>query len=293
MEKTEVEISAKTIDEAIVAGCAELGVGIGEVDFEIIDNGGIFRKMKVKISLRPQEDAKEEIIQKELKQEDAKEEVVQKEVKQEENKKAVKEKTPKKEKKAAKDSEPTHEVVKGEASEFVIEGKGKPPRRPRAELPVTEFNPNAPKFVKTLEFAEKLFKLLDENLTVTANHNDREFIISVHGENVSRLIGKEGHTMACINTIVTSVAISNANGESRRVVVDIENYREKRKQSLAELAKRKAEWVIKSGRTVKLEPMPARERVIIHTVLQDMEGVTTHSQGDEPNRYLIISPSAR
>jgi spoIIIJ-associated protein len=187
----------------------------------------------------------------------------------------------------------THEVIRGATDEFIIEGRERQARRPRVERPVTEFDPNASKFAKTLEFVTKLFGLLDESLTITTDHNDREFIIEVHGENVSRLIGKEGHTLACINTLVTSVAINNANGEGRRVVVDIENYRDKRRQSLIELGKRKAEWVIQSGKTVKLEPMPARERVLIHTALQDIEGVTTHSHGDEPNRYLIISPSAR
>jgi spoIIIJ-associated protein len=175
----------------------------------------------------------------------------------------------------------------------MIEGKERPVRKPREERPVTVFDPEAPKFVKSLEFATKLFALLDENLTITTSNNDREFIIEVHGENVSRLIGKEGHTMMAINTLVSSVAINNANGEGRRVIVDIERYREKRQASLVELAKRKAEWVIQSGRTVKLEPMPARERVIIHTALQDMEGIATHSVGDEPNRCLVISPSAR
>lgn len=271
---TEIEISAKTIDEAIVAGCAELGVGIGEVDFEITDQGGIFRKMKVKISLKKKEEEKKPEVKKEKPAKKAEKVEVTEEVKEQK-------------------PEKTHKVVKGKTDEFLIEGKERAPRKPREERPVTEFVETAPKFVKSLEFATALFKLLDENLTVTTTHNDREFIIEVHGENVSRLIGKEGHTMAAINTLVSSVAINHANGEGRRCVVDIENYREKRRQSLVELAKRKAEWVRESGRTIKLEPMPARERVIIHTALQDMEGIETHSVGDEPRRCLVIAPGAR
>jgi spoIIIJ-associated protein len=280
--KTEVEVSAKTIDEAIVTGCAELGVGIDEVDFDIVDQGGIFRKMKVKITLK-QKHAEEETAADTAPTE------------KREGKKSAKAAKPVKTEVRAeeKTEEKTHKVVKGKTDEFMIEGKERPQRKPREERPVTEFDPNAPKFVASLNFATALFKLLDESLTITTDHNDREFIIEVHGQGVSRLIGKEGHTMAAINTLVSSVAINHANGEGRRCIVDIENYREKRKQNLIELAKRKAEWVRESGRTIKLEPMPARERVIIHTTLQDMEGIETHSVGDDPHRCLVISPSAR
>jgi spoIIIJ-associated protein len=190
----------------------------------------------------------------------------------------------------------SHEVLNGKTEEFDLTGNKteSKPRFVRAERPVTEFNPDAPKFVKSYEFAEKLFALLGDGLTLTSEHNDREFIIMVHGEDVARLIGKEGHTLAAINTLIASVAIKySEGGEGRRVVCDIENYRDKRRESLIELGKRKAEWVKQSGKTVKLEPMPARERVIIHTALQDMEGIKTYSQGEEPNRYLIVAPSAR
>lgn len=301
--KTEIEVSAKTIDEAIVTGCAELGVGIDEVEFDIVDQGGIFRKMKVKIVLK-QKPAEEPTEKKPAEKKPAEEKPAAGKAAGEKpaEKKPADAKTPgqrredkkrTKEGKVPKTEERTHEVVNGKTDEFMIEGKERAPRKPREERPVTEFDPNAPKFVAALNFTSALFKLLDESLTVTTSHNDREFIMEVHGQDVSRLIGKEGHTMAAINTLVAAVAINHSNGEGRRCIVDIENYREKRKQSLVELAKRKAEWVRESGRTIKLEPMPARERVIIHTTLQDMEGIETHSVGDDPHRCLVISPSAR
>ena len=250
-----VEIQSKTIDEAITKGCAELGVGLDEVDFDVIEEGGLFRKMKVRISLKEKQEAPQSL------------------------------------RAEQSNPEPIAEPV-----EYVIEGQGRKERKPRVERPerpVTEFDAKAPKFVKTLEFAKKFFELMDEKLKVTTEHNDHEFIIAVNGEEVSRLIGKEGKTLAAINTIVSSVAINNSNGEPRRVLVDIENYRAKRMESLKTLAQSKADYVRESGKTVKLEPMPARERVIIHTALQDMEGIKTYSVGDEPHRYLVIEPSAR
>ncbi len=253
-----VEILAKSIDEAITKGCEELGVDISEVDFDILEEAGLFRKMKVKISLKKSD---EPAPVKEIADEPVKEE----------------------------------EVKTSDVEEFEMGGavKSEKPKKERVERPVTEFDEKCPKFVKTLEFATKFFAEMDSSLKITTSHNDREFIISVDGEEVSRLIGKEGKTLAAINTLVSSVAISNSNGEPRRVIVDIANYREKRKESLIALAKRKAEYVKESGKAVKLEPMPARERVVVHMTLQDIEGIITQSEGNEPHRYLVIKPGAR
>ena len=99
--------------------------------------------------------------------------------------------------------------------------------------------------------------------------------------------------MAAINTIIHSIAINTHSDEPRRVLVDIGNYRAQRKDYLIELAKRKAEQVKRTGRSVRLDPMPARERVIVHLTLQDVEGIITESEGVEPHRYLVIKPGAR
>lgn len=255
-----VTVSAKSLDEAITKGCAELGVALDEVDFEVVDEGGMFRKMQVKVTVK------------------------------ENHSDSVETSTPAVETKA---EEPKVQVEAGTVEEFEIGGKTqktKPAREPRK---VTEFNPECPKFTKTVAFAEEFFKLMGDNLKVTTSHNDQEFIIGVEGEDVGRLIGKNGRTMAAINTIIQSIAINTHSEESRRVLVDIGNYREKRKDYLIELAKRKAEQVKRTGRSVRLDPMPARERVIVHLTLQDVEGIITESEGVEPRRYLVIKPGAR
>ena len=255
-----VTVSAKSLDEAITKGCAELGVALDEVDFEVVDEGGMFRKMQVKVTVK------------------------------ENHSDSVETSAPAVETKA---EEPKVQVEAGTVEEFEIGGKTqktKPTREPRK---VTEFNPECPKFTKTVAFAEEFFKLMGDNLKVTTSHNDQEFIIGVEGEDVGRLIGKNGRTMAAINTIIQSIAINTHSEESRRVLVDIGNYREKRKDYLIELAKRKAEQVKRTGRSVRLDPMPARERVIVHLTLQDVEGIITESEGVEPRRYLVIKPGAR
>ena len=259
-----VTVSAKSLDEAITKGCADLGVSLDEVDFEVIDEGGVFRKMQVKITLKNKEQSAEA---------EATDAVASVENVQ-------------------LDETPA-QVEAGAVEEFVIGGKEKAKKPAKEPRKVTEFDPNCPKFAKTQAFAEEFFKLMGDNLRVTTSHDDQEFLISVNGDDVGRLIGKNGHTMAAINTIVHSIAINTHSDEPRRVSVDIGNYREKRKDYLIELAKRKAEQVKRTGRSVRLDPMPARERVIVHLTLQDVEGIITESEGIEPHRYLVIKPGAR
>jgi len=264
-----VTVSAKTLDEAITKGCAELGVALDEVDFEVVDEGGMFRKMQVKVTVK---NAGAEKADAEVAAEAPSVEAVQ-------------------------PVEHTVQVESGTVEEFEIGGKAKPVKPAKEPRKVTEFDPNCPKFTKTLAFAEEFFKLMGEEmgteLKVTTAHDDQEFVIAVDGEDVGRLIGKNGRTMAAINAIIHAIAINTHTEESRRVLVDIGNYRAKRKDYLIELAKRKAEQVKKTGRSVRLDPMPARERVIVHLTLQDVEGIITESEGNEPHRYLVIKPGAR
>lgn len=266
-----VVISAKTLDEAITKGCAELGVSMADVDFNILDAGGMFKKMQVEISLKA-----DAVTPSPLKTE------VEPEPAPENQSNAP----------VTAHTLPADHATPA-VEEFEIGGKTQPAKAAKTPRPVTEFDANCPKFTKTLAFAQEFFRLMGDNLTVTTAHDDQEFTILVDGDDVSRLIGKNGKTLAAINTIVASIGINTHCGEPRRVVVDIANYREKRRESLIALAKRKAEYVKTSGHAVKLEPMPARERVIVHLALQDVEGIITQSEGVEPHRFLVIKPGAR
>ncbi|MCM1404446.1 MAG: KH domain-containing protein [Prevotella sp.] len=268
-----VTVSAKSLDEAITKGCAELGVALDEVDFEVVDEGGMFRKMQVKVTLKNTPTAKEETPTPATPA-PATEPVAD-----------VKPKTAVKETKV--------HVEAGSVEEYEIGGKTKTTRPTKTPRPVTEFDPNCPKFTQTLAFAEKFFALMGEDLTITTSHDDQEFLIAVDGPDVGRLIGKNGRTMAAINVLLHAIAVNTHTDETRRVAVDIGNYRAKRKEYLIDLAKRKAEQVKATGRSVRLDPMPARERVIVHLTLQDVEGIVTESEGTDPHRYLVIRPGAR
>ena len=113
--------------------------------------------------------------------------------------------------------------------------------------------------------------------------------VILEGEKLGALIGRRGETLDAIQQL-TNYSINRGSEKNRaRVQVDAENYREKREQSLERLAEKVAGKVTKYRRNVTLEPMNAYERHVIHTALQDYEGVTTSSTGTEPNRRVVVS----
>ena len=113
--------------------------------------------------------------------------------------------------------------------------------------------------------------------------------IDLSGEDIGFIIGHRGETLDALQYL-TSLQVNKGGKEYRRVTLDTEGYRAKREQTLIALAGRMANKVHKSGRRMMLEPMNPYERRILHATLQDHPYVTTHSEGDEPNRRVVIAP---
>ena len=112
--------------------------------------------------------------------------------------------------------------------------------------------------------------------------------VILEGEKLGALIGRRGETLDAIQQL-TNYSVNRGSDKRVRVHVDAENYRLKREQSLEHLAQKVAAKVLKYRRNVTLEPMNAYERHVIHTALQDVDGVTTYSMGTEPNRRVIVA----
>lgn len=124
----------------------------------------------------------------------------------------------------------------------------------------------------------------------TVQEDDRHVLVNITGEKMGLLIGKRGQTINSLQYLAQLVA--NRHSEHYiRVILNPENYRERRKETLTRLAERLAQKAIHAKEPVKLEPMPNYERKIIHTVLADYNGVQTVSKGEEPNRYVVIRPN--
>lgn len=112
--------------------------------------------------------------------------------------------------------------------------------------------------------------------------------VILEGQGLGSLIGRRGETLDAIQQL-TSYAVNRGGGPRVRIHLDAENYRAKREQSLQHLARKVAGKVIRYRRSVPLEPMNAYERHVIHTALQDFEGVTTYSTGTDPNRRVVVA----
>jgi len=118
--------------------------------------------------------------------------------------------------------------------------------------------------------------------------SDKEYIyVTLNGEQAGKLIGYRGETLNAMQTILSSIANKEID-KKVHVILDIEDYRAKRKESLEELADKLTRTVIRTGKQVTLEPMSAYERKIIHNRLQDSQRVKTYSIGEEPYRKVVI-----
>ena len=169
----------------------------------------------------------------------------------------------------------------------------------KAEKPAKE--PKAPAAPKTYapaeagsveEKIEVFLKGLLEHMDSTAvphawKENDNTYKVDLIGDDLGYLIGRRGDTLDAIQHLANYTVNREVEGHIR-INVDAEAYRQKREDSLRRYARKKAQQVLKNRRRTTLEPMNAYERHLIHSALQDMDNITTHSTGVEPNRRVVI-----
>ena len=129
-----------------------------------------------------------------------------------------------------------------------------------------------------------------EDFSIAVTEQENGCVISLDGENLGFIIGRRGETLDALQYL-TSLVANRADSAYYRVTLDIGNYREKREQALVALARRLGGQTARTGRRNSLEPMNPYERRIIHTTVQEMEGVISWSVGSDPNRHVVIGPS--
>lgn len=142
---------------------------------------------------------------------------------------------------------------------------------------------------KIKEFVQILLNKMEIKGTASISISDDTYNVEIDGPDMGLLIGRKGETLEALQIIVQSFA-SRLFTERKRVVVDIERYKDKRRQKLEELAENIASKVASSKRSMALKPMPASERRYIHLTLQDSSDVTTASEGEGSYRHVIIIP---
>lgn len=251
-----VEKTAKTVEEAVAAALKELNITAEEAVIEVLEEGkkgffGMFSK-DAKVRVTAKEVVVEETVVETVVEEEAApavETVVETEVKEE---------AP-----AA-----TEERVAREPKKFVV---------------------NDEAVAKAREFLQKVFNAMKIEVVMEkfVNKNDGTVTFKLHGADMGILIGKHGQTLDSLQYLTNLVANKNS-AERVRVIIDVEDYRDRRIETLNRLAYRLADKVKRSGERVALEPMNPHERKIIHMALQNDRRVTTLSEGDEPYRHVVI-----
>ncbi len=249
-----VEMTAKTVDEAVAKALKELNITADEAVVEVLEEGkkgflGMFSK-----------DAKVRVTAKEVAA-PVVEEIIVEEVKVE--------------------AEPVvEEIVVKEEAPAVSEYVAREPRR---------YVVNDEAIAKAREFLQKVFNAMKIEVVMEkfVNKNDGTVTFKLHGADMGILIGKHGQTLDSLQYLTNLVANKNS-VERVRVIIDVEDYRDRRIETLNRLAYRLADKVKRSGERVALEPMNPHERKIIHMALQNDRRVTTLSEGDEPYRHVVI-----
>ena len=253
-----IRVSAKTVDDAITEALIQLGVTSDRLEYEVIEKGsagflGIGMKQAV-IEARRKPEPVAEVKEETIPVEEVKPSVVKEQV-----------------------SEPVQEKQEEKAEE-------EPARKKATEL--AEVSDEAIKAVEA--FLNDTLKAMDMAVEIVSEV-DSEGALSVEmkGSNMGILIGKRGQTLDALQYLANRVANKHQDGYVR-VKLDTENYRARREETLRHLAKNIAFKVKRTRRAVSLEPMNPYERRIIHAALQSDPHVTTHSEGEEPYRKVVV-----
>lgn len=255
-----ITVSAKTVEEAITEACIQLGLTSTDIEHEVIEKGsagflGIGAKQAVITAWKKEPEKKEKAPKKKEK------------VEKVEKKPVVKE--------AAK------EPVKEETKKEVVEEKAE------KEEVLAEVEPQTKEACE--KFLHDVLKTMDMEVTITSEiDEDGALSINMEGDNMGILIGKRGQTLDSLQYLTNRVANKMQEGYVR-VKLDTENYRQRRKETLENLAKNIAHKVKRNKKAVSLEPMNPYERRIIHSALQGDKYVSTHSEGEEPYRRVVVT----
>jgi spoIIIJ-associated protein len=153
---------------------------------------------------------------------------------------------------------------------------------------VVRVTPSVDLASRAVDFLNDVFFSMGLKVDIDVKCEDRIMKIDLSGDNMGIIIGKRGDTLDALEHL-TSLCVNRGDGEYTKVILDTENYREKRHATLVKLANNLARSVVRNHRKVTLEPMSSNERRIIHSTLQANPDIDTYSIGEEPNRRIVIA----
>lgn len=259
-----IEKTGKTIEEAISAAVAELGVDRNELEIEVLEEPskkflGLFggSPAKIRATIKTPEPPKVVEVVKPI-------EPVKVEV---------------------EEPAPVEEIIQPEppAIEPVLEAS--PVEEPAEPEPVAREEVIA----AAEKFLQDVFAAMNIEVAITVEDSQDGCLLDLSGKSLGILIGKHGQALDSLQYLL-NLAVNRKNAEKIYFTLDVEDYRRRREETVTKLAKSVAERAIKTRKEVKLEPMSRHERKIIHMTLQNNNRVETHSAGEEPYRYVVVSP---
>jgi spoIIIJ-associated protein len=139
-------------------------------------------------------------------------------------------------------------------------------------------------------FVETLVRTMGFPASVTSKVEDDEIWVSVEGQELGVLVGPRGVTLRALEEVARAITQHFAGGHSARLHLDVAGYQARRREALAEFARKIAAEAVESGTVRSLEPMPSPDRKIVHDTIAEIDGVTTSSEGEEPRRRVVIRP---
>ncbi len=282
--KGSIRVSAKTLDDAITEASVQLGVTSDRLEYDVIEKGsagflGIGMKQAVIEAWRKEEPEEEK--------QDIKEIFSESEILGElKNERPVNEKREKKEKRQRdQKKEAKKEEIKEEARAEEIKEEAVPVKEEKNKPVEVE-----PQTVSAVEkFIQDTLGAMNMEVEISSEiDGDGALCVNMKGEHMGILIGKRGQTLDSLQYLANRVANKHQEGYVR-VKLDTENYRARREETLRHLAKNIAHKVKRTRRPVSLEPMNPYERRIIHSALQSDPYVTTHSEGEDPYRKVVVT----
>ena len=308
-----IRVTAKTVSDAITEASIQLETSSDNIEYTIIDEGskGFFGigSRKAMIEARKKftdEDLMQEVFGEKKEKEEKPKREPKKEMKKEQVPELKKEAAPEKKEATHKPEKRENREVKKEPrrpaavkpTEKEAEKQQEKPERPAEAAEEAVFaEPKQPRVPadpeeakrRAVTFLTDMFRVMDMQIEVHASFEDDTLSVDLSGEEMGLLIGKRGQTLDSLQYL-TSLVVNKGKASYVRVKLDTEDYRNRRKATLENLAKNIAFKVKKTRRPVFLEPMNPYERRIIHSALQNDPYVTTHSEGEEPNRKVVVTP---
>jgi len=280
-----IESKGKTVDEAVFSGLVKMDLSIDEVNIEILDEGGgFFKSARVRLTKKPEGEVAPFIPDKPSEEEFPR----PRDDRRDDRRRGGDRYDRDRRDQPRRDFGRANDNRRGDYRQNGRREDGRRDERKHSELGIpADFVPQEPAN-DAEKFLLGLFAHMNMGVKIQSVTEDGILKLDLSGRGMGILIGRRGETLDALQYL-TSLVVNNGKAEYTKIMLDTEDYRKKREDTLRRLAARLADKVQKSGKRVVLEPMNPYERRILHATLQDYDKVYTYSEGEDPFRSVVVA----